>query len=79
MIFRTLALTLPTTAVLDKISKQLVLQGREKKKKKGEWNQAEPSFLTAQGAVLAHVTPGPVAGPVAPTTDNILFNRQDYL
>lgn len=31
LIFRTLALTLPTTAVLDKISKRLVIQGRKKK------------------------------------------------
>lgn len=58
LIFKTLALTLPTTAVLGKISKQLVLLGR----KKTEWNQDEPSFLTAQESVLAQIMPWSIAG-----------------
>lgn len=59
MIFKTLALTLPTTAVLDKISQQSVLQGEK------EENQFGPSFLRAKGSFLAQVMAGSVAGRVA--------------
>lgn len=82
LIFRTLAWTLPTTAVLDKISKQLVLEGRKKGWIKSSW--AKLSYSTGlcpcpDNATISCCFCSKWVKYMAPTIWwNILFNRQDY-
>lgn len=82
LIFRTLAWTLPTTAVLDKISKQLVLEGRKKGWIKSSW--AKLSYSTGlcpcpDNATISCWTCSKWVKYMAPTTDEIYFSTDKII